>query len=53
MFGVSVLIQTLDEIFFQILVAGVGLACGDFHRFDECDVGRAHVAISLFRFCFG
>ena len=21
------------------------MACGDFYRFDECDVGRAHVAI--------
>ena len=50
MFGVSVLISdfrrlTSDEIFSQILVAGVGLAWRDFHRFDERDVGRAHVAI--------
>lgn len=35
----------LDEIFFKILVAGVGLACRDFYRFHECDVGGADVAI--------
>ena len=35
----------LDENFLKILVAGVGVACGDFYRFDECAVGRADVAI--------
>lgn len=35
----------LDETIFEILVAGVGLACADFYRFDECFVGPEDVAI--------
>ena len=50
MFGVSVLISdfrrlTLDEIFPQILVATVDLACRDLRRLDQCHVRREYVAI--------